>query len=671
MTESDHPPNGVGGDSAGQRAIEPGGSHRAADRVVEEAMLSKPVAVALSNQNIKYQEEGTAEKLVEIADAWRAIVSQLWSDAAKAMTKGDTAPGDAGAVADEDFDDFADWLVERVDWRKAVLPRVAASDSRTGDAFDGPLELVMLKVRVGAEGLQGKPPELASFFRGAVAATLRRLEEDGMATREAQVDLVIQPLIRLAASGTPIFTGNGLCDFAAGVWDYLDREKQQRREGFFVTQLNLAQWVGQWGGKTGRERVRYYYHRLLSEGPQATGSAVVKVAANNLAGQIADDIQMRPDKYRDGNLATASRVVNRLQMLSTVARLSELDADGDANTPAAIELASGFWRALGRPQADGAAALRSAHAVMGMANVVSAWNEVDWTVVAPPPNANEGRSAGEGWQATISVHAALARVVFNLADDWDEIPSAFFNAGAALGRFDDGPMTARLRFAVNAVGLRWALERATEADQAMAAYHGVDCAVNLLGALTEIEGVIPKTVEPLAAVLLGWGTQADPAEVQVDVHRIKASLSQLHVDISRLSVIPFTPVSAGEALHALLAVQSPALAVPDITKPADPLTLAPLARELSQLFGEALGEETYRQHLDDLDALLGALARQADVPQDAWQKLYGQWHGESNPIVEAGLMTEDAWHRLARDAVRPTESLADWLSECLRDFAPP
>lgn len=192
MTESERPAGDGGDNSAENPAIEPTGSHGDVSRIIDDAMLEKPEAVALSKQNIKNQEEHAAEKLDQVADAWRAIVRQLWNDAAKAMSRGDAKPADGVIDADEGFGDFADWLVARVDWREAILPRTAG-DSRSGEAFEGPLELVMLKVRVGAENLQGKPLDLANFFRGAVAATLRRQETEGLATREARADMVSSP----------------------------------------------------------------------------------------------------------------------------------------------------------------------------------------------------------------------------------------------------------------------------------------------------------------------------------------------------------------------------------------------------------------------------------------------------------------------------------------------
>jgi hypothetical protein len=637
-----------------------------------DSTMDKPIP--LSNVDTKVKTE-SGPRVVDTSELWREIVSRLWNDAADLVQRDDIHARDALKKASA-RKDFEDWLVSQIDWREALSISAAGDQSvatpKADEGFDGSPEQVLLQVRVNAERLQGQPLELANFFRGPVASTLRRLETEGIGSREMRVDMVVQPLIWLAENGTDLFIDDGLCRFAAGVWAYLDSEKTERGEGFFATQFSLAQWVQRKGGKGGRELVLWYYHRLLREGPLATGSSILKVASNNLAAQVASDMQVRLERYQDAETAKAAhRVLNRLQMLSTVARLADVSPVDEQ----AARLATEFWQATGHPRTDGLQAQRAAQALMGMANVLSAWNEVNWRAVGASEDAGlEWQSFGDDWQATVSTQAALARMAFNDENDYDEIGAAFFNVGAALGRFDGGQKTALLRVAVNAIGLRWALERAKDMDQAMTDYHGLDCAVNLLGALTEVVNVAGRSgehIEALVATLFAWGAHADSTEALVDFQRIKGSLRELRVDVTKLPAADSTPSAALSALLGLLATLLPVLAAPTSTKPGDPQALAPVAAELSRLFGDALGEKAYRGYQAQLNVLLDAMAWQADDMQAAWQTLYSQWAAAGNPIVDAGFISENAWGELERRAVHPAESLADWLRESLKYLPSP
>lgn len=630
----------------------------------------KASAFEISDDRVKSKEETRASiAKADPTELWKQIVHDIWKSAVDALSEGN--PGARQFLDDKSGRAFEDWLAAQVDPREALLLSASTQSGRpveAAEALEGSPETLLLQVRVNAERFQGNSAGLENFYRGTVVATLRRLEKENAATREMLTDLVIQPLLRLSSRGTDLFLGDALCRFASGVWAYLDQETEGRGEGFFSTLFNLAQWTSQKGGKEGRQLVRYYYHRLLREGPQATGSKVTAVVANNLASHIADEMQSHPEKYRADAKVKALQVLNRLHLLATVARLSEVDARNAVSLRQALD----FWRSIGRSQSDddSVEALRSAHALIGMANVASAWDEVDWAFVLPSSESGaQWRSFGEDWQAVMSAHAAFARMVFNEKDDYDDIGSAFFNVGAALGRISGRKVEmALLRVAVNVLGLRWALEQATGMDQALDEYHGLDCAVNLLGALTDVSDVETAPIEALAAVLFAWRAQGSATDTMVNYHRMENSLRELKIDSGSLPAVePSLPVARAALMH-LLEARFPSMAGPNLMKPGDPQTLGPLAQELWRLFGDALGNDEFKKQAADLYTLLDALAdKAADLPA-AWQTLYGDWVGQGSPIVDAGLMDQNTWRGLEVRAVHQIDSLADWLRENLRDI---
>lgn len=628
-------------------------------------------AFEISDDRVKSKEEMRASiAKADPTELWKQIVHDIWRSAVDALAEGN--PGARQFLDDKSGSAFEEWLVTQVDPREALLLSASTEPSRpveAAEALEGSPETLLLQVRVNAERFQGNPAGLEKFYRGTVVATLRRLEKENESTREMLTDLVIQPLLRLSSRGTDLFLGDALCRFASGVWAYLDKQTEGRGEGSFSTLFNLAQWTSQKGGKEGRQLVRYYYHRLLREGPQATGAKVTAVVANNLASHIADEMQSHPDKYREDAKTKALRILNRLHVLATVARLTEVDASNDVSLQQALD----FWRSVGRSRSDGdgVEALRSVHALIGMANVAAAWDKIDWAFVLPSSELGaQWRSFGEDWQAVMSAHAALARMVFNEKDDYDDIGSAFFNVGAALNRISGRKAEmALLRVAVNALGLRWALEQATAMDQAFEEYHGLDCAVNLLGALTDVSDVETTLVEALAAVLFAWRAQGSATDTMVNYHRMENSLRELKIDSGSLPMVEPSLPAAREALVHLLAARLPSMAGPDLLRPGDSQTLGHLAQELWRLFGDALGEDEFRQQVADLYTLLDALADKATDLPAAWQTLYGDWVGQGSPIVDAGLMDQNSWRGIEDRAVHPVDSLADWLRENLRDIA--
>jgi len=642
---------------------------------VRVELKAKPSAFEISDDRVKSKEETRASiAKADPIELWKQIVHDIWKSAVDALAEGN--PGARQFLDDESGRAFEEWLAAQVDPREALLLSASTEPGRpveATEALEGSPETLLLQVRVNAERFQGNPAGLESFYRGTVVATVRRLEKENATTREMLTDLVIQPLLRLSSRGTDLFLGDALCRFASGAWAYLDEQTEGRGEGFFSTLFNLAQWTSQKGGKEGRQLVRYYYDRLLREGPQLTGSEVTKVAANNLAGHIANEMQRHPETYRGDARSTAAHILNQMHLLATVAKLTEVDVREAVATQQALD----FWRSVGwlrrdgNSDGDGAQALRSAHALIGMANVASAWDEVDWAFVLPSTESGaQWRSFGEDWQAVMSAHAALARMVFNEKDDYDDIGSAFFNVGAALGRISGRKVeTALLRVAVNALGLRWALERANGMDQAMEDYHGLDCAVNFLGALTDVSDVETAPVEALAAELFAWRVQGNATDALVKYHRMENSLRELNIDSGSLPTVEPSLPAAREALMNLLEARFPSLAGPNLMKPGDPQTLGPLAQELWRLFGDTLGDDEFKKQAADLYTLLDALADKATDLPAAWQTLYGDWVGEGSPIVDAGLMDQNAWRGLEARAVHPINSLADWLRENLRDIA--
>jgi hypothetical protein len=327
-----------------------------------------------------------------------------------------------------------------------------------------------------------------------------------------------------------------------------------------------------------------------------------------------------------------------------------------------------------------------------MANISSSWELVAADVIARLPGAAipEGENVAdaehdESWMAVMSVLAALSRMAFNDSDDWDEIAAAFFNAGVAVLRVDR--QFAAPRIALNGAGLGWALSRGKGFAQILDEYHGLNCAVNMFGALTELPEPQRQLLKPFVAILAAQlfapeVRSALPESEQLEYFRLQSSLRELGIEeVAPLSTgSPPDAAAMLDALNGLFASLS--IQLPDFGDLArhSPRELALVTGKAILPLLEQMLDARYRENLDSLARLVEAISVWADHLEDAWRRFYVDpgladvfdEQGRRTKIgvgapVAAGVMAEDAWRVVAAESVPAVPKLAGWMRRYLRN----
>lgn len=552
-----------------------------------------------------------------------------------------------------------------VEAQQAFAERVAArlGDSRAvpenlDAALPGNADVVSLGVRRRLAALSGRADALLDFIDGALADTLARLEREGAAP-EQLADIV---LLALPAALDMSIAIPGLPDFVAGLRAKLDEQEEARRdEGYYQTRLALGQLCGKSGNAEGRALAGYYYEELLQSGPRMIGDRATNIAANNLAGFIAS----RQRNVKTGD-APHRQVAFHLQFLATACNLAQpgIEIDGKA--------ALAFGKSAKMPFADAELAGGAMLALLEMANVPSAWQ-----VIVEAEGA--GRSDfGEAGQLLLGVLAGLARMAFNAPEDHDEIAAAFFNSGISALRVARGkyprskdPDAASQKFIIvrivlNGLGLWWALEKSRDIAQALDAFHGMDCAVNLFGALADTRGDAKRmvgltdSVADLAGLLLG-ALRAVPQTVQMEAERLLGSLKQMEIEPGQDALRGPLP----DKIAVTGAVAKLLRSVPELSRVvAAGLEPNTLALPLLTLVKAALGGEEFQAKQRVLIALLKRLVAVAKDTDACWHEAYGRFMSSNDgPVVQAAVMSAEEWRGVGARAKRPIDSLAHGLRE--------
>lgn len=583
----------------------------------------------------------------------------------------------------DDREAIINWATEYIDPKhiSGIGPESGQKNRATGrDGLAGNRQAVSLQILSRVEELGGDLDNLMDFFVAVVAPTFARLEAEGAATPENFVDLVVKSFSSVSP-GTHDILGDPawLSAFVPGLRGYLDNQSvDQREHGYYQTRSSLAMWLGRnENARTCRFVALFYYHELLSLGPETCGKRVFHIAANNLAGGIAEfwrDSTQKPAPHHQ-------EMFSLLQALATAAALEDEEDNG-------LEYA-GFWKELGFSLPD-SVAYRGVTILKEMANVASSWAVVGADVLKGPdvvgrvPGEAESEQHGEDWMVVMDVMAALARMAFNKDADWDEIAAAFFNAGVAFVRLDrKGAVIPRI--ALNGAGLGWALTRGENMGQALSEFHGLDCVVNLFGAITELPANkrqgIAEACRTLAGQLFAPDVRAVvPQHEQMEYRRLQGSLKELGLSISAPSTeeVSVRAESMLAALDGILDSLGSGLPAFRGSGQENSLELAiRTGKALAPLLKKELGEE-YDKHLQSLSRLVRVIAEWGDALDTAWRRFYSspladQFDGKGNRTVlgkgapvAAGLMSEEEWRALAKQSVVPVKHISEWLQSRLK-----
>ncbi len=264
-----------------------------------------------------------------------------------------------------------------------------------------------------------------------------------------------------------------------------------------------------------------------------------RIAANNISSHVSALAKF--DSGISGNLDG-----DELHLAYLLSRLQAINTVGSALTaPLPPDLLDEpHWALIGvTPPANADEAVLQ-HAmvtiVRSMNNVLSSWIYLDPQVFGQVGSQSEGLNfTGEAFNLVLSTFGSLVRS--RMADatgkDFDEASSSLFNSGLAVTRLRAGrdevqqAWMSAAEMSYYAMGLVWALTRASDLDEALGPLHGSSCLVNLLGSAARIETItqehqeVHNTLSAVVVMAAQWG-RAGRFE-GADAGRIEASLSSL------------------------------------------------------------------------------------------------------------------------------------------------
>ncbi|MBF0625229.1 MAG: hypothetical protein HQL82_10530 [Magnetococcales bacterium] len=581
-----------------------------------------------------------------------------------------------------------------LDQMDTTAPPAAPSEGPVFTALEGDKAMVMLQSRAGAQRLYSAPEKLINFIANSVAPAIARLEANRMASPEELVDIILEPLAGRRFPDTPLADCAGVSGLVAGLRGFLENQEDNARgSGYYTSRGALPQWLSKLDdGAIGcRHRAVFYYHELVSLGPNTLQDInLFGRTTNNLTTTLADFWQNKPD-------APQGQLLSRLQALATAAQMH----GRQRNDMDEARLADQLLQSMGmRAEAGQAAAI--VHALMVAANVPASWR-----VVAPEVlGGMEARHDEEG-MALISCASGVVRMAFNPLRDWDEIPSALFNAGVSLVRkgksaavnVDARRRLLPARVACNATGLVWALARGKDWVEALAHFHGMDCAVNLFGALAEWQGDRSLQAARECMVRLANGLAAIGSKLgqrqQVEYVRLKGSWDQLNIEVQPAGRTQEELLDDLDELLKELQIDFPGHG--KFTEQAETEWMVQVGNMLAEQLTFAFGTEYYQELTSSLLTLLRALVQHSTDIEKAWQELYGEMaepvldrtrtaddiRDHSGPLVKLGEMSRTEWIRVAEQSMetsliaptgeekKPQPRLGPWLMKYLNYSAKP
>lgn len=264
-----------------------------------------------------------------------------------------------------------------------------------------------------------------------------------------------------------------------------------------------------------------------------------RIAANNISSHVSELAKF------DGGISDELGG-DELDLAYLLSRLQAINTVGSALTaplpPGLLDETD--WALIGVPPPANPHESVLRHAmvtiVRSMNNVLSSWIFLDPLVFGNLAAEPGGRNfTGEAFNLVLSTFGSLVRS--RMADatgkDYDEASSSLFNSGLAVTRLrrhrnevDQAWMSAA-EMSYYAMGLVWALARASDLDESLGPLHGSSCLVNLLGSAARIETLaeehkdIHNALSTVVALAAQWA-RAGRFE-GADAGRIESSLSNL------------------------------------------------------------------------------------------------------------------------------------------------
>ena len=535
-------------------------------------------------------------------------------------------------------------------------------------------------LEVAQRGLHG----LETFVRNRIIPTLRAWEQAGTGFPYQHVDLLLQWLIRFTLPECH----PSVRSFAAALAGYLDNRwpiedhVREHVKEFLGTWAGIAEWLIR-GERTEcfLQAVFYLHHRLIffpTEDTYLSHAQVYFKILSAALGELLDHTGRREDGIP---------VVNRIYTAAVWLTVREATLRHRSTAELALRtLGAGVRDARGiQPQPEWALYMHEIVALPpAWAGLAGKW------VDRLPEWGEKAERLGERILLTPEVRVALMeawgaalRPAVVDPEDYDDIPSAFFNSGVSLLRWhmklenqQQRDRNSWLRAFINTLGLWTALHLASDLREAMSHLHGLSCVTNLFGAITDVvqdRDTLREYFADLvkAAIILGknqdtlrlrlaWGRYVGIDELMAPGE--VAPLEELKETANRVLEFLFKQMGVEEKEQKKLLMYR------------DPPELAVvLALAVQKGFIWRLGEEEYDRHAEQILRLLENLSNFWGTPQEALKDYRTLFDHSTGPLAVLGLVGGKKETDLIRQWLPKIPSLADWLqrySEWIQHLRP-
>lgn len=486
---------------------------------------------------------------------------------------------------------------------------------------------------------------LAAVIRYSLAPTLRLWEDGGTATAEQQADFLLGPLSEHAPRPKPLAA---LTQFGTRLWRLLETQADSDRDsGYWKTVRGFGDFFIRAKGRDTLALASHAYILLIkAQAPFAQDPEAAKLvagAANNLVSLLDD-------------LAGKSPSVTVLQAM----------------------FSAGLLRVRAADVAEGRHGLKRGSRRGG---VLDDLGNTPTLFQAVPGDSHKRRHLRQAW---FCARTGAERAVRRRPGEEDarDVASAFFNAGVALltGGYRRQSEAVTARIVLNALGFWWAAHLAGDDEaRALGDYNGGDCAVNLLGAMTDMDVTVldrfrQRTLQSLWAALVSRRSLLESS----DFKRMEASARKMQLE----SPSGLTPASSSlrAAASAFLAEAGTLRGMKLLTQIPDEAEIFVVEnnrRRAACLSWRAAVRALRPLVIKDgesvsklLEPVWKQINQPATYPDELAEKIE-EWLRSSSgttPVVSAGLMSADELHRLLSGG-RDGPPLGEWLDANARELA--
>lgn len=439
-----------------------------------------------------------------LADWWRSVLNST---------------GLGRLVNDDTSGTVLPWIEKNIDMSRLVLDEASRRQLHEINVtpFQGAADDMPAQAGALAKELFAYSPDAwRNFLRGRLAATLRRLEEEDVKP-ETRLDVLLQALLPMRGKLGARF----MLPVLPVAWRELQKQFESDREpGFYKTWGALADLLTKETDPRLLRWAHFLYATLLAELAKQRPFAckqrvgrdwleIMEADANNLASVLDDLSEYENTQFLLRISAAAALAGQRKRRAAPV--------DEAALTSTIVPFLTGVPGAALPERPASAAAV-----VAGLFNVSRCWlprdKARDDVLLAPCLGV---------------LSAALAAVAAR--DEDNKTVVALFNASNLLNRIEDGgyvqQATSTARALINAAGMYWEIKDADGIDRLIAANgHGIDCAVNFLGALADFDDFPAQFNAPLGEFASAVWMLRPIAASEKDFRRMEKSLGIIGIE---------------------------------------------------------------------------------------------------------------------------------------------